>query len=89
MNWSALEVALVPEGVVTVIFTMPAEPTGLVAVIVVEESIAKLTPVEAPKATTVAPVKLVPVIVTVVPPAVVPELGLTAVTVGGVVPPAV
>ncbi len=66
----------------TVMSTGPADPTGLVAEIVVEETIAKLTPVEAPKATTVAPVKLVPVIVTVVPPAVVPELGLTAVTVG-------
>ena len=36
----------------------------------------------APNFTAVAPVKLVPVIVTVVPPAVGPEVGLTAVTVG-------
>jgi hypothetical protein len=36
----------------------------------------------APKLTTVAPVKLVPVIVTVVPPAVGPEFGATEVTVG-------
>ena len=35
-----------------------------------------------PNFTAVAPVKLVPVMVTVVPPAVGPELGLTAVTVG-------
>ena len=36
-----------------------------------------------PKVTLVAPVKLVPVMVTDVPPAVVPLLGLTLVTVGG------
>ncbi len=35
-----------------------------------------------PKSTAVAPVKSVPVMVTVVPPAVGPALGLTAVTVG-------
>jgi hypothetical protein len=42
------------------------------------------TPVAAlaPKSTAVAPVKLVPVMVTLVPPAVVPEVGLTPVTVG-------
>ena len=36
-----------------------------------------------PKLTAVAPVKLVPVMVTVVPPVVGPVSGLTAVTVGG------
>ena len=36
----------------------------------------------APNVTAVAPVKLVPVIVTVVPPAVGPAVGLTPVTVG-------
>ena len=36
-----------------------------------------------PKLTAVAPVKLVPVMVTTVPPAVGPLLGLTPVTVGG------
>ena len=35
-----------------------------------------------PNLTPVAPVKLVPVMVTVVPPAVVPEVGLIPVTVG-------
>jgi len=35
-----------------------------------------------PKLTPVAPVKFVPVTVTLVPPAVVPEVGLTLVTVG-------
>ena len=36
-----------------------------------------------PKLTAVAPLKLVPVMVTTVPPVVGPLLGLTAVTVGG------
>ena len=39
--------------------------------------------VAVPKSTAVAPVKLVPVIVTVVPPVLGPEVGLTPVTVGG------
>ena len=40
-------------------------------------------PAVAPKSTTVAPVKLVPVTVTEVPPASGPELGATPVTVTG------
>ena len=44
----------------------------------------KVVAAVAPNLTPVAPVKLVPVIVTEVPPAVGPELGLTAVTVGTV-----
>ena len=46
----------------------------------------KLAAAIAPKATLVAPVKLVPVIVTVVPPAVEPDVGATAVTLGKGVP---
>jgi hypothetical protein len=42
-----------------------------------------LVAVPVPKETAVAPVKLVPVIVTSVPPAVVPEVGEIPVTVGG------
>jgi len=38
----------------------------------------------APNITAVAPLSFVPVIVTLVPPAVEPEFGLTLVTVGGV-----
>ena len=72
----------VPPGVVTTTFTKPAELAGVVAVI--EVALTTVTPVAAmpPNATDVAPVKLVPVIVTLVPPAVVPEFGLTLVTVG-------
>ena len=57
-------------------------PAGLVAVIVV--SLTTVTPVAAvvPKSTAVAPVKLVPVIVTDVPPAAGPLVGLRPVTVG-------
>jgi hypothetical protein len=81
VNWSAAEVAEVPAGVVTVTSTTPV-PAGLVAVI--DVSLWIVTPVAAvvPNFTAVAPVKLVPVIVTVVPPAVEPLVGLIPVTVG-------
>ena len=71
-----------PTGVVTVTFTVPAAPAGAVAVIEVEET--TVTPVAAfaPKLTAVAPVKFVPVMVTLVPVVVGPAAGLTAVTVG-------
>ena len=61
----------------------PAVPDGVVQVIEVEET--TTTDVhELPPMVTVAPVmKLVPVIVTEVPPAVVPEVGEMLVTVGG------
>ena len=61
----------------------PADSAGLVAVMEVDELTVNVVVGEVPKSTAVAPVKLVPVIVTEVPPAVVPELGLTPVTVGG------
>ncbi len=48
---------------------------GEVAVIWVSETTVKLVAAVAPKATAVAPVKPVPVMVTVVPPAVGPEVG--------------
>jgi hypothetical protein len=62
VNWSAVLVALVPPGPVTVTSTVPL-PLGEVAVQVV--AVLQLTPVAAvdPKLTPVAPVKLVPVIV--------------------------
>ena len=49
-----------------------------------EVALLTITPVAAlaPKSTAVAPVRLVPVMVTEVPPAVGPEVGLTPVTVG-------
>jgi hypothetical protein len=61
--------------------TVP-DPAGEVAVIEVALLTVKVDDV-VPKFTAVAPVKLVPVIVTLVPPEVKPEVGLTAVTVGG------
>jgi hypothetical protein len=72
-----------PLGLVTVTAAAPATPAGVVAVIVV--LLVTTTFVAAvPPNVTVAPVaKFVPVIVTAVPPAVVPLFGLTLVTVGG------
>jgi hypothetical protein len=81
VNWSADEVALVPEGVVTVTSTVPV-PAGLTAVICVSLSTVKLVAAVAPNETTVAPVKPVPVIATVVLPASGPVVGLSEVTVG-------
>ena len=73
--------ALVPPGVVTVTSTVPV-PAGDVAVILVELTTVKVVAASVPKCTAVAPVKAVPVMVTEVPPAVGPEVGLTPVTVG-------
>ena len=69
-----------PPGVVTVTSTVPA-PDGEVTVIDVAES-AVTVPAVVPNLTVVAFVRLVPVTVTLVPPATGPTLGLTAVTVG-------
>ena len=74
-------VADVPPAVVTVTSTVPAGFAGEVAVIEVEESDVTEAGVE-PKSTTEAKARFVPVIVTVVPPAVVALDGLTALTVG-------
>ncbi len=71
-----------PAGVVTVTSTVPA-PAGEVAVIWVSELTVNEVAAVAPNATAVAPVNPVPVIVTEVPPACGPLLGLTLVTVGG------
>jgi hypothetical protein len=82
VNWS-LEVALdVPTGVVTVTCATPAACAGDVAVIELLESTVKLAAAVVPKRTAVAPVRVVPVIVTDVPPPTSPTFGLTAVTVG-------
>jgi hypothetical protein len=83
VKWSALEVTEVPNGVVTVTSTVAADSAGETAVICVAELTVKLVAAVAPKLTAVAPVNEVPVMVTDVPPAVDPEVGLTEVTVGG------
>jgi hypothetical protein len=82
VNWSAELVVLVPDGVVTVMSAVPAEPAGEVAVICVPLLTVNEVAVLVPTLTPVAPVKLVPVIVTDVPPAVDPEDGLTLDTAG-------
>jgi hypothetical protein len=79
--WSLVLVALVPPAVVTAISTVPAAPGGAVA----ETWFELFTTNDAalpPKLTPVAPVKPVPLIVTVVPPVVGPDVGLTLVTDG-------
>ena len=71
----------VPPVVVTLTSTVPV-PAGEVAVIVVAETTVKPVAAVAPNVTAVAPVKLVPVMVTVVPPPPGPEVGEIDVTVG-------
>ncbi|MHC2619284.1 hypothetical protein ACVIW2_001316 [Bradyrhizobium huanghuaihaiense] len=68
----------------TLTSTVPAAPAGEVAVIDVAELNVKLADV-APNVTAVTPVKLVPVIVTEVPPAVGPAVGEIEVTVGAAI----
>src|ERR1700694_3231353 len=81
VKWSAATMALVPpDGVVTLTSTTPV-PAGLVAVIVVSLVTVKLA-AAAPKLTAVAPVKAEPPIVTGVPPASGPLLGVTELTAG-------
>ena len=81
MNSSAADVGDVPPGPVTVTSTVPADSAGLVAVICVPVLLVIVAAV-LPKSTAVAPLKAVPVIVTEVPPANGPTVGLTAVTTG-------
>jgi hypothetical protein len=79
--WSLTLVALVPPGVVTAMSTVLAAPGGAVAEIWLELLITNDAALP-PKVTAVAPVKPVPLIVTVVPPVVGPDVGLTLVTDG-------
>ena len=74
--------ALVPAGVVTKTLAVPANPAGVVAVIVVELATVKLVAAVPPMVTAVAPVKPVPVMVMLVPPATEPLVGEILVTVG-------
>ena len=82
MNWSAALVALVPPPVVTRTSIVPAAWAGAVAVIWVLLLTVKPLAAVPPKVTAVAPEKLVPVMVTVVPPLVGPLVGEMEVTVG-------
>ena len=67
---------------VTVTSTVPAACAGATAVIDVADFTVKLVAAVPPKETAVAPFRFFPLMVTVVPPAVGPEVGLMPVTVG-------
>ena len=67
---------------VTTMLAVPAEPAGVVHVIEVAETTVTLVHAEPPTVTVEALPKFVPVIVIAVPPAVEPDVGDTAVTVG-------
>ena len=81
VNWSGEPVALVPPGVVTVMSIVPL-PAGEVAVIEVAPFTVNEVASVVPNFTAVAPLRLVPVMVTLVPPTAAPADGATAVTVG-------
>lgn len=81
VNLSAGEVVLVPVGVVTVTSTVPAALAGLDTTIS-EPVFTMIVPAAEPNFTEVAPVNVVPVTITSVPPAVVPYVGEIPVTVG-------
>jgi hypothetical protein len=72
----------VPPAVVTVTSTVAAAATGAVTVMELVES-AVTEPADVPKCTLLALARLVPVMVTVVPPLVGPLVGLIPDTVGG------
>jgi hypothetical protein len=70
-------------GFVTVTVTPPALPAGVVVVICVELTTTTLGAALLPNVTVAPAAKFVPVIVTGVPPAVVPVFGETLLTVAG------
>ena len=74
--------AFVPPGVVTRTLAVPAVPAGVVAVMEVAFTTTTLVAAAPPRVTLVAPVKLVPVMVTAWPPADEPVDGLIALTEG-------
>jgi hypothetical protein len=82
-NRSAEVVAEVPPGVVTVTFTAPGFITnGLITTIWLAVSLMRPVTAAIPKATAVAFARFVPVMVTMVPPEIGPDAGLTLVTAG-------
>jgi hypothetical protein len=83
VNTSAGPFGLVPKNRdVTRTSTVPADPAGVTAVIDVVEFTVKLAAGADPNETAVTRLNPVPVMVTLVPPAVEPELGDTPVTTG-------
>ena len=81
MNWSFALVALVPPAVTTVTSTAP-DPAGDVAVMEVALFTVTADAAIPPKSTSEAPVRLVPLTLTDVPPVLGPVFGFTPVTVG-------
>ena len=79
-----LAVTVPPVATTTTSFAAPAVPAGVVAVITV--AVLVNTVALSPPTVTAAPVKFVPTIVIVVPPAAGPLDGLTLATVGAVLP---
>ena len=75
MNSSPAVIAEMPPAVVTVRLTLPAEADGEIAVISVEDTTSNEVAAAAPNLTEVASVRLVPVIVTWVPPEIRPLVG--------------
>ena len=71
-----------PSGVVTTTLAVPAVPDGVVAVIDVALSTVNAVTAEPAMVTAVAPMKSLPVIVTLCPPDGTPLVGLMAVAVG-------
>ena len=69
-------------GVVTVTLTVPADPGGTTACIAAEDTTLKEVAATLPNDTLVAPERLLPVMVTVVPPDVEPVVGDTEPTDG-------
>ena len=80
-NWKLSELS-VPPGVVIVIGTVPARCIGVIASTSVLLTTVKLVAATVPNDTLVVPVRLIPVIVTISPPAVTPVAGNTAVGAG-------
>src|SRR2546426_12740102 len=82
VNRSALLMALVPMGVVTVMSTVP-DPGGLVATIVLSVFTATVEAAASPNFTPVAPVNPLPWMKTYVPPDPPPPVGSMPVTTAG------
>ena len=74
---NAFDALAVPFGVVTTTLFAPTVPAGVTTVTLVDETTTTLVAATPPTVTLVAPVKLAPVIVIAVPPAVKPEFGVT------------
>ena len=77
--------SLGPPPVVTIMPTAPALRAGVIQVIVVLFTIVREVADVIPNVTDVAPVKFVPVIVTLVPPAVPPDDGEMSVMLAGII----